>query len=101
MTDLQTHEAATGTGAGRGLAPRFPPRTPLLGPHQTITDPDHAAAGSRMRGQAHHSRTEAGPRIEVEPRELGSYERLCGLRDDALVCTAQTVPGCSWANINP
>lgn len=55
--------------------------------HQTITDPDHAAAGNRMRGHAHRSQaaqannspqsqTEAGPRIEVEQRELGSYDRL-------------------------
>ncbi|WP_329303911.1 IS21 family transposase [Streptomyces sp. NBC_00659] len=47
--------------------------------HQTITDPDHAAAGQTMRGQARHQQATqagAGPLVEVEQRELGSYDRL-------------------------
>ncbi|MGW1267091.1 IS21 family transposase [Streptomyces sp. NPDC002491] len=47
--------------------------------HQTLTDPDHAAAGRTMRGQARHQQTaqaEAGPGVEVELRELDSYDRL-------------------------
>jgi hypothetical protein len=47
--------------------------------HQTLTDPDHAAAGQTMRGQARHhqaAQVEAGPLVEVEQRELGSYDRL-------------------------
>ncbi|MEU1569483.1 DDE-type integrase/transposase/recombinase, partial [Streptomyces mirabilis] len=55
--------------------------------HQTLTDPDHAAAAQTMRGQARHqqatqakdtrrSQAEAGPLVEVEQRELGSYDRL-------------------------
>ncbi|MFM9698955.1 IS21 family transposase [Streptomyces europaeiscabiei] len=56
--------------------------------HQTLTDPDHAAAGQTMRGQARshqqaaqakdtrRSQAETGPLVEVEQRELGSYDRL-------------------------
>ncbi|MEU2901248.1 IS21/IS408/IS1162 family transposase, partial [Streptomyces sp. NPDC001273] len=47
--------------------------------HQTLTDPDHAAAGQTMRGQARHqqaAQAEVGPPVEVEQRELGSYDRL-------------------------
>ncbi|MEU9214179.1 IS21 family transposase [Streptomyces sp. NPDC048415] len=47
--------------------------------HQTLTDPDHAAAGQTMRGQARHhqaAQVEADPLVEVEQRELGSYDRL-------------------------
>lgn len=53
--------------------------------HQTITDPDHAEAGKTMRGQLQHHQQAArqataqdpsGPLVEVEQRELGSYDRL-------------------------
>ncbi|GHC90973.1 transposase [Streptomyces flavofungini] len=52
--------------------------------HQTITDPDHAKAGKTMRGQLHHQQAArraptqdaSGPLVEVEQRELGSYDRL-------------------------
>lgn len=52
--------------------------------HQTITDPDHAEAGKTMRAQLHHQQAArqattpdaAGPLVEVEQRELGSYDRL-------------------------
>ncbi|WP_229889160.1 Mu transposase domain-containing protein [Streptomyces mirabilis] len=53
--------------------------------HQTITDPDHAEAGKTMRGQLQHHQQAArqataqdpsGPLVEVEQRELGSYDRM-------------------------
>jgi hypothetical protein len=52
--------------------------------HQTITDPDHAEAGKTLRGQLHHQQAArqattqdaSGPLVEVEQRELGSYDRL-------------------------
>ncbi|MET7738561.1 IS21 family transposase [Streptomyces sp. NPDC005402] len=55
--------------------------------HQTLTDPDHAAASQTMRGQAHHHQAAQakdtrrpaagdGPLVEVEQRELRSYDRL-------------------------
>ncbi|MFE4998950.1 hypothetical protein ACFRH4_48400 [Streptomyces mirabilis] len=53
--------------------------------HQTITDPDHAEGGKTMRGQLQHHQQAArqataqdpsGPLVEVEQRELGSYDRL-------------------------
>lgn len=54
--------------------------------HQTITDPEHAAAGGRMRGDFHQQAARAkadrlaatgtGPPVEVEQRELGAYDRL-------------------------
>lgn len=50
--------------------------------HQTLTDPEHAAAGKAMRqevrrrptGQVHA--VGSGPLVEVEQRELGAYDRL-------------------------
>ncbi|MFB6775819.1 IS21 family transposase [Streptomyces sp. NPDC056337] len=52
--------------------------------HQTLTDPEHAEAGKTMRqqarrrptGQVHAVGSAAGPAVEVEQRELGSYDRL-------------------------
>ncbi|WP_406729236.1 Mu transposase domain-containing protein [Streptomyces sp. GD-15H] len=57
--------------------------------HQTITDPDHADAGKTMRGHLHHQQAvqskatrqattqdASGPLVEVEQRELSSYDRL-------------------------
>ncbi|MFF4576769.1 IS21 family transposase [Streptomyces sp. NPDC001410] len=52
--------------------------------HQTLTDPEHAEAGHAMRqearrrptGQIHAVGSASGPLIEVEQRELGSYDRL-------------------------
>ncbi|MFF7984779.1 IS21 family transposase [Streptomyces sp. NPDC007901] len=52
--------------------------------HQTLTDPEHAEAGQAMRqevrrrptGQIHAVGSASGPLIEVEQRELGSYDRL-------------------------
>ncbi|MEW1909441.1 IS21 family transposase [Kitasatospora sp. NPDC085895] len=54
--------------------------------HQTITDPEHAAAAKALRGQAIHQRvsraaggTALAPDdlgVEVEQRELGSYDRI-------------------------
>lgn len=53
--------------------------------HQTITDPDHAEGGKTMRGQLQHHQQAArqataqdpsGPLVEVEQRELASYDRL-------------------------
>jgi transposase len=52
--------------------------------HQTITDPEHAAAGKAMRGEyLHHqaataaaARAAASPTVDVEERELASYDRM-------------------------
>ncbi|WP_342751635.1 hypothetical protein [Streptomyces cahuitamycinicus] len=52
--------------------------------HQTLTDPEHAEAGQAMRqearrrptGQIHAVGSASSPLIEVEQRELGSYDRL-------------------------
>jgi len=56
--------------------------------HQSITDPEHAAAAAAMRGEVHRQAAQAassrrplaatgtGPGIEVEQRELGTYDRL-------------------------
>ncbi|MFF9410901.1 IS21 family transposase [Streptomyces anandii] len=52
--------------------------------HQTITDPEHAEAGAMMRHQARRRPTGqiqavgsgGGPLVEVEQRELGTYDRL-------------------------
>jgi hypothetical protein len=51
--------------------------------HQTLTDPDHAAAAATMRRQVRHRPTgqiqavnSSGPPVEVEQRELGTYDRL-------------------------
>ncbi|MEU5307117.1 IS21 family transposase [Streptomyces noursei] len=50
--------------------------------HQTLTDLEHAEAGERMRHQARRHPTGQihavgpGPLVEVEQRELGSYDRL-------------------------
>ncbi|MEU6014204.1 IS21 family transposase [Streptomyces sp. NPDC047515] len=55
--------------------------------HQALTDPAHAAAGKMMRGKVHYqqaarakaartAQTSPGPLIEVEQRELGTYDRL-------------------------
>ncbi|MBO4257157.1 IS21 family transposase [Streptomyces griseorubiginosus] len=52
--------------------------------HQTITDPDHAATGIVMRQEVHRQQATrraaaeagTGPLIEVEQRELGTYDRL-------------------------
>ncbi|WP_376738576.1 Mu transposase domain-containing protein [Streptomyces noursei] len=53
--------------------------------HQTLTDPEHAEAGERMRHQTHHHHHRhtgqihavgPGSMVEVEQRELGSYDRL-------------------------
>ncbi|MBT2459212.1 hypothetical protein [Streptomyces sp. ISL-86] len=51
--------------------------------HQTITDPHHAETGRIMRAEHHHQRpaghirsVDSGPLVEVEPRELDSYDRL-------------------------
>ncbi|MEV5646434.1 IS21 family transposase [Streptomyces flaveolus] len=52
--------------------------------HQTITDPEHAEAGAMMRHQARRRPTGqiqavgsgGGPIVEVEQRELGTYDRL-------------------------
>ncbi|MFF4291543.1 IS21 family transposase [Streptomyces sp. NPDC001601] len=52
--------------------------------HQTLTDPEHAEAGQAMRqevrrrptGQIHAVGSASGPLVEVEQRELGSYDRL-------------------------
>jgi transposase len=50
-------------------------------PHQTITDPDHAAEAARLR-RAHLSVVNgkpAGPDPAVEQRELASYDRIFGV----------------------
>ncbi|MGW6673910.1 Mu transposase domain-containing protein [Streptomyces vinaceus] len=51
--------------------------------HQTITDPQHAETGRLMRAEHHRQRpsghmrsVDSGPLVEVEQRELGSYDRL-------------------------
>ncbi|MFE5538861.1 IS21 family transposase [Streptomyces sp. NPDC056492] len=51
--------------------------------HQTVTDPQHAETGRLMRQEHHHQRpaghirsVDSGPLVEVEQRELGSYDRL-------------------------
>jgi transposase len=51
--------------------------------HQTLTDPDHAAAAARLRGQALHLAAASGKAtttppdvIDVEQRELCTYDRL-------------------------
>ncbi|WP_431676219.1 Mu transposase domain-containing protein [Kitasatospora sp. KL5] len=56
--------------------------------HQTITDPEHAAAAETLRGQAIHQRASRAQArgltalalddlgIEVEQRQLGSYDRI-------------------------
>ncbi|GAA1935440.1 IS21 family transposase [Streptantibioticus ferralitis] len=51
--------------------------------HQTLTDPEHAEAGQMMRHQARHRPTgqiqavnSGGPLVEVEQRELDTYDRL-------------------------
>ncbi|BBC30482.1 IS21 family transposase [Streptomyces graminofaciens] len=52
--------------------------------HQTLTDPEHGEAGQAMRqearrrptGQIHAVGSASSPLIEVEQRELGSYDRL-------------------------
>jgi hypothetical protein len=49
--------------------------------HQTLTDPHHAAAGNVMRREVHRqhgaARAAAAPDVvEVEQRELGTYDRL-------------------------
>ncbi len=52
--------------------------------HQTLTDPEHAEAGQMMRhearrrptGQVHAVGSASGPLVEVEQRELGTYDRL-------------------------
>ncbi|MER7960106.1 hypothetical protein [Streptomyces sp. NPDC096030] len=50
--------------------------------HQTITDPGHAVTGKAMRQEVHRhqaarqAQAAAEPLIEVEQRELGSYDRI-------------------------
>ncbi|WP_405958993.1 IS21 family transposase [Streptomyces sp. NBC_00868] len=51
--------------------------------HQTITDPQHAETGRIMRQEHHRHRptghvrsVDSGPLVEVEQRELGTYDRL-------------------------
>jgi hypothetical protein len=53
--------------------------------HQTVTDPDHARTATVLRGEYRHhvasqaarSRTAAAPDlVEVEQRELGTYDRM-------------------------
>ncbi|GAA1894441.1 IS21 family transposase [Streptantibioticus ferralitis] len=53
--------------------------------HQTLTDPEHAETGQMMRHQARRHPTGqiqavscggTGPLVEVEQRELGTYDRL-------------------------
>ncbi|MFD0440936.1 IS21 family transposase [Streptomyces chartreusis] len=49
--------------------------------HQTLTDPEHAETGTLMRHEVHRQQARqaavgGGPLVEVEQRELGSYDRL-------------------------
>jgi transposase len=46
--------------------------------HQSITDPEHAAAARDLRGEAAHARAAAagGPGVEVEQRPLTTYDRV-------------------------
>ncbi|WMX45962.1 IS21 family transposase [Streptomyces roseicoloratus] len=52
--------------------------------HQTITDPEHATTGKAMRQEVHQyqagrqarAAASSGPLVEVEQRELGSYDRI-------------------------
>ncbi|MEY9987988.1 transposase [Streptomyces sp. V4I8] len=52
--------------------------------HQTLTDPQHAATGTRMRQGVHRQQAarqsrlaaSSGPMVEVEQRELDTYDRL-------------------------
>lgn len=43
--------------------------------HQTITDPDHAAAAAVMRGRAQFA-VPPPQHVEVEARDLASYDRV-------------------------
>jgi transposase len=48
--------------------------------HQTLTDPDHAAAAARMRA-AHARRTPPPDQVDVEQRDLASYDRVFQVLD--------------------
>lgn len=48
--------------------------------HQTLTDPDHAAAAARMRA-AHARRTPPTDQVDVEQRDLASYDRVFQVLD--------------------
>ncbi|WP_316784822.1 IS21 family transposase [Streptomyces sasae] len=74
--------------------------------HQTITDPEHAAASARMRGDFRHQQaarardrrlaaTGTGPPqlVEVEQRELGSYDRMFTLIEGGATTTGETEEG--------
>ncbi|MET8131558.1 IS21 family transposase [Streptomyces sp. NPDC005251] len=83
VTVLTDNDEVIALAPGGVIVARHPRRWAR---HQTLTDPDHAAAGQTMRGQAHHQAAQAkdtrrpaaedGPLVEVEQRELGSYDRL-------------------------
>lgn len=47
--------------------------------HQTLTDPEHARAARRMRGQARSAREPELMPEPVEQRDLDSYDRLLGV----------------------
>jgi transposase len=49
--------------------------------HQTITDPDHAAAAAALR-QAHRERPAPPTHDQIAYRDLTDYDRLFGLDDD-------------------
>ena len=65
----------------RGSSPAMPA---CWARHQTITDPEHAAGRRRLRGECRHQQAAraATPRpppadlVEVEQRELGTYDRV-------------------------
>jgi transposase len=52
--------------------------------HQTLTDPDHAAAATAMRKQAGSTRPVPLQRTEVEQRSPATYDRIFGVIDGGL-----------------
>jgi hypothetical protein len=45
--------------------------------HQTLTDPEHARAAAVMRAAHAHTRSMPPPdQVEVQQRDLGSYDRV-------------------------
>jgi transposase len=76
---VDTQEVAVTTADG-DLVARHPR---CWARHQTLTDPEHATAAARMRGQVLHHLAATGTTdttppevVEVEQRELGTYDRL-------------------------
>jgi len=50
--------------------------------HQTVTDPDHATAAAALRA-AHTAATRPPDQVEVQQRDLASYDRAFQVIDGA------------------